>query len=233
MSGDWAWDQATKIAEDPKTHGAMFVPVILSTDKTTVSVATGQNEYYPVYASIGNVHNNVRRAHRNAVVIIGFLNIPKASKECEKDLEFLKFRWQLVHTSLAAMLETLKPGTEVPEIVRCPDGHFRKVIFGLGPYIADYPEQALVACVVQGWCTAEPPDLDSGGDPRWREHTEAIIEQLETGEAWDSYGIVNDVLQFRVQTLPQPIPSMVSLPPELSHPYTLPLPPTIEHLPPA
>ncbi|EMD30431.1 hypothetical protein CERSUDRAFT_27999, partial [Gelatoporia subvermispora B] len=69
MSGDWAWDQAT--------HGAMFVPVILSTDKTTVFVATGQNEYYPVYASIGNVHNNVRRAHRNAVVIIGFLNIPK------------------------------------------------------------------------------------------------------------------------------------------------------------
>ncbi|EMD36420.1 hypothetical protein CERSUDRAFT_52595 [Gelatoporia subvermispora B] len=199
MSGDWAWDQATKIAKDPQTDGAMFVPVILSTDKTTVSVATGQNEYYPVYASIGNVHNNVRRAHRNAVVVIGFLNIPKASKECEKDAEFLKFRRQLVHTSLAAMLETLKPGMEVPDIVRCADGHFRKAIYGIGPYIADYPEQALIACVVQGWCakcTAEPPDLDSGGDLRWKEHTEAVIEQLQTGEAWDSYGIVNDIMPF-------------------------------------
>lgn len=39
-----------------------------------------------------------------------------------------------------------------PEVVRFPDGHFRKVVYGLGPYIADYPEQALLACIVQGWC---------------------------------------------------------------------------------
>ena len=53
------------IAEDPDTHGAMFVPIILGSDKTTVSVATGQNEYYPLYMSIGNVHNDIRRAHRD------------------------------------------------------------------------------------------------------------------------------------------------------------------------
>ena len=40
----------------------------------------------------------------------------------------------------------------LPEVVRFPDGHLRKVIYGLGPYIADYPEQALLACIVQGWC---------------------------------------------------------------------------------
>lgn len=56
----------------------MFVPVILGSDKTTVSVATGHTEYYPLYASLGNVHNNVRRAHRNAVVLVGFLAIPKS-----------------------------------------------------------------------------------------------------------------------------------------------------------
>jgi len=39
-----------------------------------------------------------------------------------------------------------------PEVVRFPDGHFRKVIYGIGPYIADYPEQAMLACIVQGWC---------------------------------------------------------------------------------
>lgn len=39
-----------------------------------------------------------------------------------------------------------------PEAVRCPDGHFRRAIYGLGPYIADYPEQVLVAGVVYGWC---------------------------------------------------------------------------------
>ncbi|OBZ74546.1 hypothetical protein A0H81_05423 [Grifola frondosa] len=59
MGGDWAWRQADEIAKDPETHGAAFVPVILGSDKTTVSVATGQNEYYPLYASIDNVYNNV------------------------------------------------------------------------------------------------------------------------------------------------------------------------------
>ena len=66
-----------EISKDPSTHGAMFVPIILGSDKTTVSVATGQNEYYPLYLSIGNVQNHVRRAHKNALVVIGFLPIPK------------------------------------------------------------------------------------------------------------------------------------------------------------
>lgn len=66
-----------KIAEDPNTHGAMFVPIILGSDKTTVSVATGNNEYYPLYLSLGNVRNNVRRAHRDALVLVAFLAIPK------------------------------------------------------------------------------------------------------------------------------------------------------------
>ena len=78
MSGDWAWKEADLIANSPDTHGALLVPIILGSDKTTVSVATGQNEYYPVYLSIGNVRNNVRRAHRNAVVLLGFLAIPKS-----------------------------------------------------------------------------------------------------------------------------------------------------------
>ena len=56
----------------------MFVPIILGSDKTTVSVATGQNDFYPLYASLGNIHNSVRRAHRNAVSLIGFLSIPKS-----------------------------------------------------------------------------------------------------------------------------------------------------------
>ena len=66
------------IAEDSSTVGSTFVPIVLGSDKTTVSVATGNNEYYPLYLSVGNVRNNVRRAHRDAVVLIGFLAIPKS-----------------------------------------------------------------------------------------------------------------------------------------------------------
>ena len=69
------------IAADPNTHGSMFVPIILGSDKTTVSVATGHTEYWPVYLSIGNIHNNVRRAHRNGLVLLGFLAIPKGKSQ--------------------------------------------------------------------------------------------------------------------------------------------------------
>jgi hypothetical protein len=57
----------------------MFVPVILGSDKTTVSVGTGQTDYYPLYVSLGNVHNQTRRGHRNAVALVGFLSIPKST----------------------------------------------------------------------------------------------------------------------------------------------------------
>lgn len=55
----------------------MYCPVSVGSDKTTISVATGQVEYHPVYFSIGGVHNTVRRAHRGAVSPGAFLAIPK------------------------------------------------------------------------------------------------------------------------------------------------------------
>ncbi|THH16273.1 hypothetical protein EW146_g4353 [Bondarzewia mesenterica] len=163
MSGNWAWEQSDIIAEDEETHGAMFVPAILGSDKTTVSVATGQNEYYPLYGSIGNVHNNVRRAHRNAVSVLGFLAIPKTNRQYKDDPAFRKFRRQLFHASLTTIFEPLRAAMTTPEVTRCPDGHFRRIIYGLGPYIADYPKQVLLACIAQGWCprcTARSDDLD-------------------------------------------------------------------------
>ena len=64
--------------EIPDANGAMFVAIIIGSDKTTVSVATGQNEYWPLYASIGNIHNNLRRGHGSGLVLVGFLAIPKS-----------------------------------------------------------------------------------------------------------------------------------------------------------
>ena len=55
----------------------MLTPIILGADKTTVSVATGHQEFHPVYMSLGNVHNEMRRAHGEAVVPLAFLAIPK------------------------------------------------------------------------------------------------------------------------------------------------------------
>jgi len=58
----------------------------------------------------------------------------------------------MFHTSLARILSSIRPAMTTPEIARTPDGHYRRIIYSIGPYIADYPEQALLTCIVQGWC---------------------------------------------------------------------------------
>ncbi|KAF7967364.1 hypothetical protein HWV62_34649 [Athelia sp. TMB] len=199
MSGDWAWHQADLIAQDQQNHGALFVPIFNGSDKTTVSVATGQNDYYPLYMSIGNIHNNVRRAHRDGVVLVGFLAIPKTEKKHNNDTKYRKFRRQLFHSSLTKIMESLKQGMTTPEVLLCPDGHYRRVIYGLGPYIADYPEQALLACIVQGWCPKCTVPLrrpETLGGRRTRAHTELLVTELELGELWEDYGLVGDVIPF-------------------------------------
>ncbi|KAF7969588.1 hypothetical protein HWV62_26903 [Athelia sp. TMB] len=219
MSGDWAWHQADQIAKDPHTHGALFVPIIKGSDKTTVSVATGQNDYYPLYMSIGNIHNNVRCGHRKGVVLVGFLAVPKTEKKFTNDTKYRKFR-------RAKIMESLKSGMTTPEVMMCPDGHYCRVIYGFGPYIADYPEQAFLACIVQGWCPKctvplrSPETLGSRqtrahtgyscyyrctvplrspetlGSRRTQAHTEFLVTQLELGDLWEEYELVGDVIPY-------------------------------------
>jgi hypothetical protein len=132
------------------------------------------------------------------------------------DATFRKFRCQLLHSSLVKMLKSLRPGMTVPEVVCFPDGHYRKVVYGLSPYISDYPEQALLVCIVQGWCAkyvsfyltrctltclfqvrciAPASDLDSGLYLcHSQQHTELMVEEFELGKLWDSYGMVGDVV---------------------------------------
>ncbi|KAI5991407.1 hypothetical protein EDD15DRAFT_2368779 [Pisolithus albus] len=204
LSGDWAWKQVDLIAKDLQTHGSMLVPIILGSDKTTVSVATGQNEYYPLYTSTGHIHNNVCHAHHNGVALIAFLAIPKTDRKHADDPCYHKFCCQLFHSSLSRILQSFKPGMTTPEVVQCSDGHFWRAIFELGPYITDYLEQALLACIVQGWCpwyilvecTADHKHLDDGGGRCEHEHTEVLVQQLELGDLWEFYGLVGDLVPF-------------------------------------
>ncbi|KAJ7248710.1 hypothetical protein C8J57DRAFT_1522190 [Mycena rebaudengoi] len=199
MSGNWAWRQADLIAKDPATHGSTYVPLIFGSDKTTVSVATGQNEFYPFYMSNGLIYNNVRRAHRNGVSLVAFLSIPKTDRENQDSAEFRTFRRNLFHGALRHILQSFLPGMTVPEVTLFADGHYRRVIYGFGPYIADYPEQVLLACTVQGWCgrcTASSKDLDGPSGRRSQEHTQALFNAFDHKTLWDDYGVIPDVLPF-------------------------------------
>ena len=79
-------------------------------------------------------------------------HIQVASKRQRKRPEFQKFCRQLYHACLDMVFSPLKPYMVKPKLVKCPDGHFRRAIFSLGPYIADYPEQVWLAGIVSNWC---------------------------------------------------------------------------------
>jgi hypothetical protein len=65
---------------------------------------------------------------------------------------FRRFRKRLYHAQLEAIFEPLRPFMKQPDLTRFPDGHYRRAIYEIGPFIADYPEQVLLTSVVQGWC---------------------------------------------------------------------------------
>ncbi|KAF8257006.1 hypothetical protein EI94DRAFT_1774697 [Lactarius quietus] len=147
MSGHWAFKQADKLSQDRITHGAMFVPIIAGSDKTTVSAATG--------------------AHGNGVLPVAFLPIPKVSRSQRKRPEYHCFCRQLFHKCLEVVFKPLRKYMTSPTVMKCPDGLFHRTIFGLGPYIADYPEQVWVTGIVSCWCAKT---------------------------LWDTFGIYEDVM---------------------------------------
>jgi hypothetical protein len=104
-----------------------------------------------------------------------------------------------------------------PEVVRCADGHYRRAIYGIGPYIADYPEQCILSSTAQNWCPmcvslvphyqcwifilalsrclAPVGDLDGRKYPqRCKCHTALLLQELELQEIWQEYGLIGDLV---------------------------------------
>ncbi|KAJ6590372.1 hypothetical protein B0H10DRAFT_1830806 [Mycena sp. CBHHK59/15] len=201
MSANFAWRHSDKIyTDDPSTEGSMYTPLFFGSDKTTVSVATGDVEYHPAYISLGNLHNSIRRGHRNGVVPFAFLAIPKSDRKYDNDPAFRTFKRQLYHASLTAILSSLKPGMKTPVVRCCPDGHFRRAIYDFGPFIADYPEQVMLAGIVQNWCaicTALSNDLDGDiAGRRTHSLTDELLAAFDGDILWDEYGIDEDIVPF-------------------------------------
>ena len=146
--------------------------------------------------------------------------------------EFRTFTKQLYHMSLAQILSPLRPAMTTPHVMQCPDGHYRRAIFELGPFIADYPEQVCLAGIVWGWCPkyvprscpdndlvtdmryrcrAYPEELDKAGSPRFRAHTETLVDTFMPRVLWDVFGVHSDV------TVSNPVHHRAYPPNDLTH----------------
>ncbi|KAF7303363.1 C2H2-type domain-containing protein [Mycena indigotica] len=127
----------------------------------------------------------------------------------------------LYHASLAKVLESLKPGMTTPIVLRCPDGHYRRAIYDFGLFIADYPEQVMLACIVQNWCakcSALATELDGDiGVRRTKARNRELISIYDGDQKtlWDSYGMNIDVIPFTQDFPRADIHEMLS--PDLLH----------------
>lgn len=129
-----------KMIEPGQTLGL----VILSSDKTHLTVGQGDKECHAVYMSCGNIKKNLRtKVGAHCWMMIA--QIPIAKFEPKKHQSLLTNR--LIHQCLDITLDSLKKCAKSAETMTDPCGQMRSVRTFLAAYIADLPEQQVLACV--------------------------------------------------------------------------------------
>ena len=101
--------------------GAVIAPVILASDKTSLSQFRGDQEAWPVYMTIGNISKDVRRQpSQHACVLLGYL--PTAKLKCFSSGRRSVERYRLFHYCMTQILEPLVICGKEGVLMTCPNG---------------------------------------------------------------------------------------------------------------
>ncbi|KAJ8094788.1 hypothetical protein PM082_009999 [Marasmius tenuissimus] len=178
-SADWWWNVQEELPE-----GATVAPVIIASDETCLTTFSGDKKAWPVYLSIGNISQEVgRKPSSHAMVLIGYLLVSKL--EIFDKTKRSSAQQQIFHEAMWILLKPLVEAGQSGIETICADGKIRHVFPLLAAYIADYPEQCLVACVKSTSCPSCNVDPKRQGvEPtysRWRDNAttfKAIDDKL-------------------------------------------------------
>ncbi|KAF8054072.1 hypothetical protein FPV67DRAFT_1442201, partial [Lyophyllum atratum] len=181
-TGDW-WPETQ---QEKLPLGATLVPVILSSDKTSLTSFSGDKQAYPVYLGIGTTAHEIRRQpSAHAMVLVGY--VPVTKLECfSKNRRSLE-GYQLFHECMRVILKPLIDAGKNGVRMNCADGFVRITYPIVAAYVADYPEQCLVVGCQENSCPKCTVKPKKRGDPihsvlRDPEKTVRILAEKARGE---------------------------------------------------
>ncbi|KIK74815.1 hypothetical protein PAXRUDRAFT_37023 [Paxillus rubicundulus Ve08.2h10] len=146
-TANWWWEMqlsGQKFAGNCLPEGAAVVPVILASDKTSLSQFHGDQEVWPVYLTVGNISKD------HACVLLGYL--PTTKLECFSKSTCSLERYNLFHYCMTQILEPMVEAGKIGVPMTCPDSYVHCMFPILAAYVADFPEQCLIACCKESRC---------------------------------------------------------------------------------
>lgn len=154
-------------------EGATVAPVILASDATKLSEFRGDQAAWPVYLSVGNINKEKRRnISSHAMILLAY--IPTTKLECYRSSSRTLAGQRLFHHCMDKVLNPLVEAGEKGVVMVCADGQNRLVFPILAAYIADHPEQCLVADIHENFCPRGIVQPDDRGEP-----TECFLRNVE------------------------------------------------------
>ena len=173
-------------------------------------MGTGNKEMHPLLISITNIHAGTRmKATSHAYALVAYLPIPKFRDVSPAVQAVLSVR--VFHRAVSLVMQNLKMACKNGEVMSDPNGHLRVVHTPLVAWIADYPEQLLIACTSSrnspiSTATAERFGDPTPAPPRLRQQTLDAIKQACTAcDPCDNIAAFHKVcLMLRLSGVVQP-----------------------------
>ncbi|KAG1873158.1 hypothetical protein F4604DRAFT_1654403 [Suillus subluteus] len=156
-TGKWWWNSQKHL--DCERPGATIIPVIISSDKTQVTLFRNKTAY-PVYMTIGNIPKEIRRkVSRQAHVLLAYLPTTRLEHVTNKASR-RRMLANLYHACVGRVLAPLAAAGIDGINMRSGDGAMRRCHPLFACFAGDYPEQVLVT----GVKTTQCPSCDVPSD---------------------------------------------------------------------